>query len=315
MQLKFNAGEIVRRLGLALVLIILSGILALLSPSFLTTQNLLNVLLQASVNALLAAGMTLVIITAGIDLSVGSLLALTAVVTADLLSSGLAIPFAMALGFGVGAAAGLVNGLLITKTKIPPFIATLGMMTLARGLALSYTGGRPVTGMPGVFRLLGAGQVAGIPVPVVVIAAVYGVGFFILKRTTFGRYIFAVGNNSVAAEHAGVPVHRTTIAVYVISGLMAALAGMIMVARIDSAQPSMGLVFELNAIAAVVVGGTALAGGKGSLVGTLLGAILLALISNAINILNIPSFYAQVFQGAIIILALLAHNLVGGGET
>lgn len=304
-----------RRLGLLIVLVALMAVLSFLSPTFLRTQNLLNLLLQASVNALLAAGMTLVILTAGIDLSVGSLLALTAVVTADLLAGGLAVPLAIAGGLGVGALAGLANGLLITKTKIPPFIATLGMMTLARGLALSYAAGRPITGMPMSFRMIGAGQFLGIPVPVILVAVVYGLGLFILKRTNFGRYILAIGNNADASRHAGIPVHTTTVSVYVISGMLAALAGMVMVGRLNSAQPSMGMVFELNAIAAVVVGGTALSGGKGSLFGTLLGAILLALISNAINILNIPSFYAQVFQGAIIILALLVHNLTAGEGT
>lgn len=313
--MKINVGALFRRLGLLIVLLVLGAILASISPTFLRTQNLLNLLLQASVNALLAAGMTLVILTAGIDLSVGSLLALTAVVTADLLAGGLAVPLAVAGGLGVGAAAGLVNGLLITKTKIPPFIATLGMMTLARGLALSYAAGRPITGMPAAFRLLGAGQILGVPVPVILVALVYALGLFIIARTNFGRYILAVGNNAEAARHAGIPVHKTTVAVYVISGMLAALAGMVMVARLNSAQPSMGMVFELNAIAAVVVGGTALSGGKGSLFGTLLGAILLALISNAINILNIPSFYAQVFQGTIIIVALLVHSLAGGEQT
>lgn len=313
--MKINVGAVFRRLGLLLVLIVLGAILATISPTFLRAQNLLNLLLQSSVNALLAAGMTLVILTAGIDLSVGSLLALTAVVTADLLAGGIAVPLAIAGGLGVGAAAGLVNGLLITKTKIPPFIATLGMMTLARGLALSYAAGRPITGMPASFRLMGAGQLLGIPVPVIIVAIVYALGLFVLKRTNFGRYILAIGNNAEASRHAGIPVHTTTISVYVISGMLAALAGMVMVARLNSAQPSMGMVFELNAIAAVVVGGTALSGGKGTLFGTLLGAILLALISNAINILNIPAFYAQVFQGAIIILALLVHSLTTGEQT
>lgn len=300
--------QILRRFGLLLAIILLAAVLSGLSEQFLTMQNVLNLLLQATVNATIAAGMTLVILTAGIDLSVGSVLALTAVVTADVLQMGVPVPLAVLAGLGLGAAVGVVNGLLITHGRIPPFITTLGMMTLARGLALSYAGGQPITGLPDAFRGIGITLILGIPSPVWITALIYGVGIFLLSRTTLGRYVYAIGNNPVAARVAGLPVRATTIAVYAVSGMLAALAGMILVARLDSAQPVMGIRYELDAIAAVVVGGAALTGGEGTLWGTVLGALIMAMIANAINILNVSPFYAQVLQGGVIIAALLIHS-------
>lgn len=300
--------RILRRFGLLLAIILLAAVLSSLSEQFLTMQNALNLLLQATVNATIAAGMTLVILTAGIDLSVGSVLALTAVVTADVLQMGVPVPLAVLAGLGLGAAVGVVNGLLITHGRIPPFITTLGMMTLARGLALSYAGGQPITGLPKAFLGIGTSHILGIPSPVWITALIYGVGIFLLSRTTLGRYVYAIGNNPVASRVAGLPVRATTIAVYAVSGTLAALAGMILVARLDSAQPIMGVRYELDAIAAVVVGGAALTGGEGTLWGTVLGALIMAMIANAINILNVSPFYAQVLQGGVIIVALLIHS-------
>jgi ribose transport system permease protein len=300
--------QILRRFGLLLAIILLAAVLSGLSEQFLTMQNVLNLLLQATVNATIAAGMTLVILTAGIDLSVGSVLALTAVVTADVLQMGVPVPLAVLAGLGLGAAVGVVNGLLITHGRIPPFITTLGMMTLARGLALSYAGGQPITGLPEAFLGIGTSDLLGIPSPVWITALIYGVGIFLLSRTTLGRYVYAIGNNPVASRVAGLPVRATTIAVYAVSGTLAALAGMILVARLDSAQPVMGIRYELDAIAAVVVGGAALTGGEGTLWGTVLGALIMAMIANAINILNVSPFYAQVLQGGVIIAALLIHS-------
>jgi len=302
-------GTFFRRFGLLFVIAVLVFALSLLSPRFLAMQNVLNLLLQASVNAVIAAGMTLVILTAGIDLSVGSVLALTAVITADVLQLGVPVVLAVGVGLGVGALAGAINGLLITLGRIPPFIATLGMMTLARGLALSYAGGRPITGLPAGFLLVGTSSLLGIPTPVWITAGVYALGAVLLTMTVPGRYIYAVGNSDRAARFSGLPVRRTTVTVYVISGVLAALAGMILTGRLDSAQPIMGLGYELNAIAAVVVGGAALSGGEGGLGGTFLGALLMAIIANAINILNISPFIAQVLQGAVILAALLLHGL------
>lgn len=301
--------EYIRRFGLLLSIGVLVAVLGVVSPDFLALQNILNLLLQATVNAIIAGGMTLVILTAGIDLSVGSVLALTAVITADILKMGLPVPLAVLAGLGVGGLAGMVNGLLVTRGRIPPFIATLGMMTLARGLALSYAAGRPITGLPDSFGAIGVSSIAGIPTPIWVTALVYGLGTFLLRSTVPGRYIYAIGNSGRAARFAGVPVRRITLLVYVISGVLAALAGMILTARLDSAQPIMGQQYELNAIAAVVVGGAALSGGRGGLGGTVLGALLMAIIANAINIMNISPFIAQVVQGTVILLALLLHGL------
>ncbi|MFP4374829.1 MAG: ABC transporter permease [Spirochaetaceae bacterium] len=315
MERAVDIRSVLHRFGLLFAVILLVVVLSSLSEQFLTVQNILNLLLQATVNAIIAAGMTLVILTAGIDLSVGSVLALTAVVTADVLQMGVPVPLAMLVGLALGAAVGLVNGLLITKGRIPPFITTLGMMTLARGLALSYSGGRPVTGLPRGFLDLGTTAVAGIPTPVWIAAGIYAAGVFVLSRTTFGRYIYAVGNNPTASRFAGLPVKATTLSVYAISGTLAALAGMILVARLDSAQPVMGIRYELDAIAAVVVGGAALTGGEGTLWGTVLGALIMAIIANAINILNVSPFYAQVLQGGVIIAALLIHSLARRSRT
>ncbi|POQ99670.1 ribose ABC transporter permease [Alkalispirochaeta sphaeroplastigenens] len=294
--------------GLLCAVLFLAALLSLLSPQFLTTRNILNLLLQSSVNALLAAGMTLVIITGGIDLSVGSILGLTAVVTARILQSPIPVPGAILGGLALGAGLGIANGLVVIKGKIPPFIATLGMMTLSRGLALSLSGGRPVTGLPREFLLLASSSVLGIPTPLWIVAAVYLAGTFLLARTNLGRYIYAVGNNMKASRYAGCPVPTTIITAYTLSGMLAALAGMVLVARLDSAQPVMGAGYELNAIAAVVVGGAALSGGAGNLGGTLLGAIMMAMITNAINILNISPFYAQILQGVLILAALFVHS-------
>lgn len=314
MNYRVDIRQVLRRFGLLLAIVVLAAVLSTLSEQFLTLQNLLNLLLQATVNATIAAGMTLVIITAGIDLSVGSVLALTAVVTADVLQLGLPVPLAVLAGLGLGAAVGVVNGLLITLGRIPPFITTLGMMTLARGLALSYAGGQPITGLPRSFLTMGTSAFLGIPTPVWITAVIFLGGIFLLSRTTLGRYIYAIGNNAVAARIAGLPVKTTTVAVYAISGTLAALAGMILVARLDSAQPVMGIRYELDAIAAVVVGGAALTGGEGTLWGTALGALIMAMIANAINILNVSPFYAQVLQGGVIIAALLIHSLGRRGE-
>jgi len=304
-----DVGAILRRFGLLLALLLLGTVLSFLSPQFLTVQNLLNLFLQATVIATIAVGMTLVILTAGIDLSVGSVLAFTAVVTADVLQTGIPVPFGVLVGLALGGVVGLVNGLLVTHAKIPPFIATLGMMTLVRGLALSYSGGKPITGLPEAFLAIGTSHFLLIPTPVWIAVVIYAVGIFILTRTTFGRYIYALGNNEEAARFAGLPVLATTLTVYVISGVLAAFAGMILVARLDSAQPVMGIRYELDAIAAVVVGGAALTGGEGTLWGTLLGALIMAVIANAINVIGVSPFYAQVVQGGVIIAALLVHGL------
>ena len=306
-----STAKILRRFGLLIAFALLVAVLALISDQFFTLGNIVNLLVQASVISTIAVGMTMVILTAGIDLSVGSVLALSAVVTADLLQMNIPVILAVLGGMGVGAAAGLVSGLLVTQVNIPPFIATLGMMTLGRGLALTYTGGRPITSLPDSFRFMGTGHILGIPAPIWVMVAAYAVGIILLSRSKLGQYIYAIGNNATAAKVSGLPVKTIKTLVYVISGALAAIAGMILVARLDSAQPTMGIRYELDTIAAVVVGGTVLSGGFGTLWGTILGALIMAVIANAINILGISPFYAQVVQGAVIIGALLIHQFAG----
>jgi ribose/xylose/arabinose/galactoside ABC-type transport system permease subunit len=254
--------------------------------------------------------MTYVILTAGIDLSVGAVLALCTVVTADLLQREMAVPLAVSGGLGLGVVLGLINGLIITKANVPPFVTTLGMMTVARGLALTYTQGRPITGLPDAFRFMGTGSLGPVPMPIVIAAFAFLVGYVLLNRTEVGKYILALGNNPVAARYAGVAVDRYTAFVYGVSGMLAALAGMILVARLNSAQPTAGVAYEFDAIAAVVVGGTSFAGGEGSLGGTLLGVLVIAVLNNGLNLLDVSSFYQPVVTGIVIALALLLYRAI-----
>lgn len=306
----FNLRELSRRFGLVLSFIVLCVVLSLLSDRFLTPSNAINVLRQSTINGIIAIGMTYVILTAGIDLSVGAILALSTVVTADLLQKGLPVPLALAVGLGLGAGLGFVNGLIITQGRVPPFVATLGMMTVARGLTLTYTQGRPITGLPEGFRFVGVGSLGPIPMPIIIAGLAFFVCYVLLMRTRVGEYIFALGNNPVAARYAGIAADRYVAFVYSVAGLLAALAGMILAARLNSAQPTAGLGYEFDAIAAVVVGGTSFAGGEGGLGGTLLGVLVIAVLNNGLNLLNVSSFYQPVVTGVVIALALLLYRAI-----
>lgn len=297
-----------KRFGLLLVYLVLIIGLSMLSNRFLTSSNQVNILRQATINGIISVGMTLVILTAGIDLSVGSVLALSAVIGADLLKRGIPVPVAVLAALGVGALAGLVNGIIITRGKIPPFIATLGMLTVARGLTLMYTGGQPFTGFPSAFRQIGAGVLGPIPTPIIIALLVFVGVSIILGRTRFGQNIYLLGDNPIAARLAGINIEFVTVMVYVASGLCAALAGLILIARLDSAQPVIGMGYEFNAIAAVVVGGTSFFGGEGTLFGTLLGTLLIETLSNGLNLLNVSPLWEQVVKGLVIALALLAYK-------
>lgn len=296
------------RLGLVLTLVMLCLVLSVLSPRFLTPSNLINVVRQASINGIIAVGMTLVILTGGIDLSVGSVLAFTGVVAASLVTAGQSPALAMVSALILGSLLGMLNGTAVDYLRIPPFIATLGMMTVARGLALSYTQGRPITGFPESFRWLGAGWIGPLPLPVLVMALVFGLGGCLLSYTVFGEHLLAIGNNPAAAQAAGIPLRRHLVLTYGLSGLLAALAGLVLIGRLDSAPPTLGIGYEFDAIAAVVIGGTRLTGGEGWLGGTLIGALIIGVLNNGINLLNIPSFYEQVFKGGVIATALLLHR-------
>lgn len=294
-----------RQFGTFAGLVGLCVVLWILTPHFLTVSNLLNVAQQTSINAIIAVGLTFVIVSGGIDLSVGSIVAFAGVVMASLMAREVAWPVAVAAGLGTGLGCGLTNGVLITFGRLPPFIATLGMMSVARGAALLYTDGRPISGFGQGFRWLATGEVLFVPVPVLVMVAIYAVAHFILRRTLFGRYVFAIGGNEEAALLSGVRVRLHKAAVYGVCGALSALAAAVLTARLNSAQPIAGINYELDAIAATVIGGTSLLGGQGSVVGTLIGALIMGVLRNGLNLLGVSSFIQQLVIGAVIILAVL----------
>lgn len=294
-----------RQFGTLLGLLGLCIVLWILSPYFLTVSNLLNIAQQTSINAIIAVGMTFVIITAGIDLSVGSILAFSGVVLASVLDTHLPLVTAILTGLGVGLVCGLVNGLLITYGNLPPFISTLGMMSVARGAALMYTQGRPISGFSEPFRQIANGEVLHIPAPVIIMAVVYVVAHFVLTRTKLGRYSYAIGGNEEAAVLSGVNVKFYKTVVYGLSGLLSGLAAIILTARLNSAQPIAGIMYELDAIAATVIGGTSLMGGEGTVMGTLIGAFIMGVLRNGLNLLGVSSFVQQIVIGSVIILAVL----------
>ena len=302
-KLSQNIAKIGPLIGLIFIIIILS----FLSDSFLTVDNILNLLRQISINALIAFGMTFVILTAGIDLSVGSLLALGSALTAGMVSSGMDPMLAIFLGLIIGLLLGGLNGVIITKGKVAPFIATLATMTIFRGATLVYTDGKPVTGLSDsmVFTMMGKGYFFWIPIPVIIMLVVFLILYFVLNNTVFGRRVYAVGGNEEAATLSGVKSDRIKIMVYALTGMLAVLAGIILTSRLNSAQPTAGTMYELDAIAAVVIGGTSLMGGRGRITGTLIGALIIGVISNGLNLLNVSSFYQQIVKGAVILFAVM----------
>lgn len=292
-------------LGSLLGLILIVVILSVVNGDFLTVGNIFNVLRQISINALIAFGMTFVILTGGIDLSVGSILALSSAFTAGLMASGMNTWLAVGIGLIGGLVMGAINGLLITKGKVAPFIATLATMTVFRGLTLVYTQGRPITGFKEDFALLGKGYFLQIPMPIIWMVIAFAVLYIILKHTTFGRRVYALGSNEEATWLSGINTSKVKILVYSISGLLASISGIILTSRLNSAQPTAGGAFELDAIAAVVLGGTSLSGGRGWIVGTLIGAMIIGVLDNGLNLLNVSSFYQQVVKGVVILIAVL----------
>jgi ribose transport system permease protein len=298
-------------LALALMVIALS----LASHNFLTVDNTMNVLRQISINLCLSLGMTLVILSGGIDLSVGSVLALAGAVAAGLLKNGLAlprfnllvqftVPGAIVAGIGVGSVLGWFNGLAVTRFKLPPFVATLGMLSIARGLTMLWTGGFPVTGLGDDFGRLGTGHALGIPMPVWISAALVALFIVVTRRTRFGRHLYAVGGNERAATLSGLAVPRIKLMVYTLGGGLAAVAGLLVTARLDSATPNAGLGYELDSIAAVVIGGTSLSGGRGSILGTVLGCLIIGVLNNGLFLLDVSPFWQQVVKGFVILAAV-----------
>lgn len=305
-----------RRLGIGQKLGPLAGLFAIvlvvsiMEPDFLTLNNLFNILRQVSINALIAFGMTFVILTGGIDLSVGSILALSSAFVAGLMTDGTSALIAVLAGLIVGAVIGALNGMVISLGKVAPFIATLATMTIFRGLTLVYSDGKPITGLSqgGWFELFGRGYFWIFPVPVLTMLIAFAVLYFILKKTTFGRYTYAIGGNEEAAKLMGIQVNKVKIMIYSLSGLMAALAGIILTSRLNSAQPTAGTSYELDAIAAVVLGGTSLSGGRGWIVGTLIGALIIGTLNNGLNLLGVSSFFQLVVKGLVILFAVLADR-------
>ena len=298
--------SLLHRFGILLVLLAVGLGLSLATESFLTVSNLTNVARQVSINGILAVGVTFVLLTGGVDLSLGSVVALSGVVCATFAhpsGDGHPLFLPVAAGLLTGAACGLVNGGLVTKGHVAPFIVTLGMMTVARGLALIVSGGRPVADMSERLTAL-AGDVGGVPIPLLFFVAVALAAWAFLRRFRLGRHVYAVGGNEQAARAAGISVGRVKLFVYVLCGLMAGLAGVVLAARITTGQPNAGVAYELDAIAAVVIGGTSLSGGIGSVAGTVLGVILIGVINNGLDLMSVSSYYQQVVKGVIIVGAV-----------
>ncbi|MCE3028425.1 ABC transporter permease [Salinicola sp. DM10] len=307
-------GPVAQRYGILIALIVLCVVLSIVSDNFLSSRNVINVLRQTSINGILAIGMTFVILTRGIDLSVGSVVALAGVVSASFATTAASgfIPGApymplvpLAVGLLTGIAVGSLSGLAVARYAVPAFVATLGMLSAARGLTLIYSGGRPIPALTDGYRWIGTGDIAGIPVPVILFAVVFVVSHFVLTRTRFGRHVYAVGGNPHAAKVSGLSVRRIRLYVYMISGALAGVAGMVLAARTGSALPQAGIAYELDAIAAVVIGGTSLAGGVGRVSGTLIGALLIGVMNNGLDLLGVESYYQQVIKGGLIVAAVM----------
>lgn len=295
------------------------AVVSSLNPNFFNIDNFLNIFRQTSINAIIAIGMTFVILIAGIDLSVGSVLALSGAVAASLISKDISVYIVVPLILCFGAGLGLVNGALVAFGKVQAFMATLIMMLMLRGLTMIYTNGRPITtgfsDNADTFSSIGTGFIWGIPVPVWLMLLLFGIGWYVLSQTRIGRYIYALGGNESATALSGININRVKLFVFAVSGLLAALAGLIVTARLGSAQPTAGSGYELDAIAAVVVGGTSLMGGKGRIFGTLIGALIIGFLSNALNLLNIDSYYQLVAKALVILAAVILDNFLGHKRT
>jgi ribose transport system permease protein len=298
-----------QNLGMSFVLILLCIVMAIFAPHFLSFSNLINVARQVSINSILAAGMTFVILTGGIDLSVGSALAVAGVMAVWLTTKGVPDVVAVLAGVATGALCGMLNGVLVAKFKLTAFIVTLGALTYLRGFAYVTTGAYPVIKSDLGFKFLGQGSIGFLPWPVLIAVAVFVIGSIVLKRTVFGRRVYAIGGNEQAARLSGINVDRMLIWVYTISGICAGIAGIIFSARLLSAQPKGGEGYELDAIAAVILGGTSFTGGRGSIIGTAIGALIIGVLNNGLVLMNVPFFYQLIIKGAVITIAILIDRM------
>jgi ribose transport system permease protein len=307
---RLKIGSVLQSLGSLIALVGLVVVFSIISTDFRSVNNILALLKQASVNGLIAFGMTGVILTGGIDLSVGSTLALTSMLCAAMIHGGVPPVVAMLAVLVLGALFGALSGTLITKGRLQPFIATLITMTVFRGLTMIFSGGMPISNLGNNPFLVGIGKgtLLLVPVPVWIMLVMFALFFFVLNKTTFGRRVYATGSNEKAAKLAGVNVNKTKILVYIVSGVTATLAGLILLSRLGSAQPTIGTGYEMDAIAAVVLGGTSMSGGRGKIYGTLVGVIIIAVLNNGLNIMNVSSYYQDVVKGLVILLAVLSDR-------
>ena len=317
-----NIGALLGEYAAFLALVLLATVLGAISPEFRQISNLLNLLRQAAFNGLIAIGMTCVILSDGIDLSVGSVFALAAIICAKLLTAGVAAPLAILAALVVGTLLGLVSGILVAKCRLQAFIATLITMTAYRGLAMIITDGKPISRLANsiesdggafLFKALGKGnlliaETVKIPLPAIILVAFFALFFFVLNKTTYGRRIYATGSNAVCAKLVGVNIVKIKMSVYAISGFLAALAGLMMISRVDSAQPTLGDGYELDAIAAVALGGTSMSGGRGKITGTIAGVLIIAVLNNGLNILGVTSYYQDVIKAIVILVAVLSDS-------
>jgi inositol transport system permease protein len=319
--------SIFSKYGIFLIFAVMVVAASLLSPAFLSTTNLINVVRQMSVVGLISLGVTGVIVSGGIDLSSGSVVGLTAVVAASLAQDpeyasnpfypGVHVPLIVAVlaACVVGALVGLINGSLVAKTRIPPFIATLGTFTAIRGLALLYTGGRPISDLTDAYNFIGQGDVLGVPVPIIILVIMAIVTHVLYAHTKFGKYIYAIGGNEQAARVSGIDASRFKMLIYVYAGFLAGLAGLVVSSRIGSGQPGLGVGYELDAIAAAVIGGTSLsAGGIGTVAGTIVGALIIGVLNNILDLTNVSAYWQQIIKGCIIVGAVILDQLKQRGR-
>ena len=296
--------------GALIALVLLVVVIGVISPEFRTLSNFLSLLRQSSINGFIAFGMTCVILTGGIDLSVGSVLALSTALCAGFITNGVPVGLAMVLALIIGTALGAVSGLLVTKGRLQPFIATLITMTVYRGATMIFMDGKPISNLGDSFTLkvVGKGNFYHIPIPAITFVVMFLIFMFVLEKTTFGRRVYATGSNEQSAKLAGINVKRTKLITYAISGCMSALSGLILLSRLSSAQPTLGSGYELDAIAAVALGGTSMNGGRGRVWGTFVGILIIAVLNNGLNILGVSSYYQDVVKGIVILIAVLSDR-------
>jgi len=306
--MKNNLKNVVLKYKSLIGLLILCMVISFITPRFLTIPNFKNVFTQVSVNAVIAIGMTFVILTGGIDLSVGSILAVSGAAAAIIIKSTGNVVLAIIVALAIGCVIGLINGLLISKGRIQAFIVTLATMTIFRGVTYVYTNGTPISGLGQSFSAIGNKMILGLPIPVVFLVIVFVIAIYVLSQTRYGRYVYALGGNEDSARLSGINTDKIKTLVYVISGAAAALSGIIVTSRIGSASPNAGVGFELDAIAAVVVGGTSLSGGEGSVVGTIIGALIIGVLNNGLNLINVSPFYQAIVKGLVILLAVMVKK-------